>query len=146
MGADGAGQDRAADLYEDEAMRMPVVLAGCAVLIGAAAPAYADPVGAPGADASFIAALNQAGITYRDPAAAIEVARRACELMDAGSPQVDVIKSVSSSNPGFTVDGAAQFTMIAASAYCPQHLGQRVTRAPTSPPVVDMPVITPGAG
>jgi hypothetical protein len=119
-----------ADLYQDEAMRMLVVLAGCAVLGGVAAPAYADPVGTSGVDASFIAALNKAGITYQDPAAAVGVGRRACELMDEGSPQVEVIKSVSSSNPGFTVDGAAQFTMIAASAYCPQHLGQRVTQAP----------------
>ncbi|OBJ09061.1 hypothetical protein A5659_16470 [Mycobacterium sp. 1165196.3] len=128
-------------------MRMLVVLAGSAALVGAAAPAYADPVGTSGPDASFIAALNQAGITYRDPAAAVGVGKRACELMDQGSPQVDVIKSVSSSNPGFTVDGAAQFTMIAASAYCPQHLGQRVNQAPPAQPapVVDLPPLTPGA-
>jgi hypothetical protein len=128
-------------------MRTLVVLAGSAALVGAAAPAYADPVGTSGADASFIAALNQAGITYRDPAAAVGVGKRACELMDQGSPQVDVIKSVSSSNPGFTVDGAAQFTMIAASAYCPQHLGQRVNQAPPAQPapVVDLPPLAPGA-
>jgi hypothetical protein len=127
-------------------MRTLVVLAGSAALVGAAAPAYADPVGTSGADASFIAALNQAGITYRDPAAAVGVGKRACELMDQGSPQVDVIKSVSSSNPGFTVDGAAQFTMIAASAYCPQHLGQRVNQAPPAQPApVDLPPLTPGA-
>ena len=132
-------------------MRMLLALAGCAALAGAAAPAYADPVGTSGADASFIAALNQAGITYRDPAAAVEVGKRACQLMDEGSPQVDVIKSVSSSNPGFTVDGAAQFTMIAASAYCPQHLGQQVTQTPPPAPtpqplpIIDIPIITPGA-
>ncbi|WP_406816590.1 DUF732 domain-containing protein [Mycobacterium sp. M23085] len=131
-------------------MRMLVVLAGGAALIGAAAPAYADPVATSGPDASFIAALNQAGITYRDPAAAVGVGKRACQLMDEGSPQVEVIKSVSSSNPGFTVDGAAQFTMIAASAYCPQHLGQHVTATPPAPapqssPVIDLPPLTPGA-
>lgn len=131
-------------------MRMLVVLGGCAALIAAAAPAYADPVGTSGADASFIAALNKAGITYQDPAAAVGIGKRACQLMDEGSPQVEVIKSVSSSNPGFTVDGAAQFTMIAASAYCPQHLGQPVTQtppppAPQPPPLIDNPIITPGA-
>lgn len=123
-------------------MRMLVALAGFAALVGVAVPAHADPGVASGSDASFIAALNQAGITYQDPAAAVGVGKRACELMDQGSPQVDVIKSVSSSNPGFTVDGAAQFTMIAASAYCPQHLGQRVSQAA---PVVDLPPLTPGA-
>jgi Protein of unknown function (DUF732) len=129
-------------------MRMLVVLAGCVALVGAAAPAYADPIGTSGADASFIAALNKAGITYQDPAAAVGVGKRACQLMDEGSPQVEVIKSVSSSNPGFTVDGAAQFTMIAASAYCPQHLGQPVTQTPPpapQPPFIDIPIITPGA-
>lgn len=132
-------------------MRMLLVLAGCAALAGVAAPAYADPVGTSGPDASFIAALNQAGITYQDPAAAVGVGKRACQLMDEGSPQVEVIKSVSSSNPGFTVDGAAQFTMIAASAYCPQHLGQHVNQAPQPAPtqqplpVIDIPIFTPGA-
>ncbi len=132
-------------------MRMLVVLAGSAVLIGTAAPAYADPVNSSGADARFLAALNQAGITYQDPAAAVGVGKRACQLMDEGSPQVEVIKSVSSSNPGFTVDGAAQFTMIAASAYCPQHLGQQVTQTPPPAPtpqplpIIDIPIITPGA-
>lgn len=130
---------------------MLVVIAGCAVLSGMAAPAYADPAGDAAADAGFIAALNQAGITYQDPAAAVGVGKRACELMDQGNSQVDVIKSVSASNPGFTVDGAAQFTMIAASAYCPQHLGRQVTPppppapTPQPPPIIDLPIITPGA-
>lgn len=115
-------------------MRMPVMLASLAVLIGVAAPAHADPAANSARDASFIAALNQAGITYQSPATAIEIGKRACELMDQGNPRVDVIKNVSSSNPGFTVDGAAQFTMIAASAYCPQHLGEPVTQTPATSP------------
>ncbi|GFG97199.1 DUF732 domain-containing protein [Mycobacterium timonense] len=112
-------------------MRMLVVLAGLIAVIGAATPAHADPAGNSASDVSFLAALNKAGITYQSPATAVGVGKRACELMDQGHPQVDVIHNVSSSNPGFTVDGAAQFTMIAASAYCPQHLGQPVTEAPT---------------
>lgn len=113
-------------------MRILGVLAGFVVLIGVAAPAQADPAGNSGSDPSFLAALNKAGITYQSPATAVEVGKRACELMDQGNPQVDVIKNVSSSNPGFTVDGAAQFTMIAASAYCPQHLGQPVSQVPSA--------------
>jgi hypothetical protein len=73
--------------------------------------------------------------------------------MDQGNPEVGVIKSVSSSNPGFTADGAAQFTMIAASAYCPQHMGQPIAQAPPTPqqspqqqPFADFPIVTPGAG
>jgi Protein of unknown function (DUF732) len=145
------GRDNGANLYEDEAMRFLVILAGFAAVLGVVTPAQADP-GNSGPDASFLAALNKAGITYQDPTVAVAVGKKACELMDRGNPEVDVIKSVSSSNSGFTVDGAAQFTMIAASAYCPQHMGQPITQAPLTPlqaqrpPFIDFPVITPGAG
>ncbi len=120
-------------------MRMLAVLASVAAVLGMAAPAQADPGNASGTDASFLAALDKAGITYQSGATAVAVGKRACELMDQGHPEVDVIKNVSASNPGFTVDGAAQFTMIAASAYCPQHLGQPVTQAPSPPSSVSWP-------
>lgn len=110
-------------------MRIVLALAGVAAVVGVAPPAHADP----GADASFLAALDKAGITYHSGPVAVEVGKRACELMDQGHPEIDVIKEVSSSNPGFTVDGAAKFTMIAASAFCPQHLGQQVSQAPPPP-------------
>ena len=132
-------------------MRFLVVLASFAVVLGVATPAEAEP-GSSGPDASFLAALSKAGITYQDPTVAVAVGRKACELMDQGNPQAGVIKSVSSSNPGFTADGAAQFTMIAASAYCPQHMGQPITQAPPTPlplqqsPIIDFPIITPPAG
>ena len=145
-------RDIGANLYEDEAMRFLVMLAGFAAVLGVATPAQADP-GNSGRDASFLAALNQAGITYQDPTVAVAVGKKACDLMDQGNPEVGVIKSVSSSNPGFTADGAAQFTMIAASAYCPQHMGQPLSQAlvptpqpPQQNPIIDFPIITPGAG
>ena len=142
------GRDNGADLYEDEAVRLLVMLAGFAAVLGVATPAQADP-GNSGPDASFLAALTKAGITYGDPTVAVAVGKKACQLMDQGQPEVDVIKSVSSSNPGFTVDGAAQFAMIAASAYCPQHMGRPITQAPPTTqqqPLIDFPIITPGAG
>jgi hypothetical protein len=43
-------------------MRLPVVLASLAALIGLAVPAHADP----GPDAGFLDALNNAGITYHN--------------------------------------------------------------------------------
>jgi hypothetical protein len=123
------GRDIGANLNEDIAMRFLVTLASFAAVLGVATPAQADP-GTSGPDASFVAALTKSGITYQDPTVAVGVAKMACALMDQGNPQAGVIKSVSSSNPGFTPDGAAQFTMIAASAYCPQHMGRPVTQAP----------------
>ena len=79
-------------------MRFLVMLAGFAAVLGVATPAQADP-GSSGTDASFLAALNKAGITYQDPAVAVAVAKKACALMDQGNPEAGVIKSVSSSNP-----------------------------------------------
>lgn len=131
-------------------MRLLVVLVGVAASVAAASVARADP-GLSGSDESFLAALKQAGITFASPNVAIGVGKRACQLMDQGNPQYDVIKNVSNANPGFSMDGAAQFTMIAASAYCPAHLGQPVTPPPPTPlppsqwPIIDFPIITPGA-
>ncbi|WP_428338477.1 DUF732 domain-containing protein [Mycobacterium sp.] len=141
-------RDNGVDVYEDDAMRFLVVLASMAAVLGMAAPGQADP-GSSGADASFLAALTMAGITFQDPNVAVAVAKKACALMDQGNPQAGVIKGVSASNPGFNPDGAAQFTMIAASAYCPQHMGQPIARTPApqqQSPTVDFPVITPGVG
>jgi hypothetical protein len=49
------GQDKGGDLYEDEAMRLLVVLAILAAAIGLATPAQADP----DPDADFLAAPNK---------------------------------------------------------------------------------------
>ncbi|MGH3597490.1 MAG: DUF732 domain-containing protein [Mycobacterium sp.] len=105
-------------------MRLRLVLAGLAAIIGLAVPAQADPGSTdPGMDASFLAALDKAGITYHNGADAVAAAKTACQLMDQGKPELDVIKQVTELNPGFTISGAAKFTAIAASAYCPQYLG-----------------------
>lgn len=66
---------RTAALYQDEAMRIPVVLAGFVVFIGVATPAHADPAGNSAADVSFLTALNKAGITYESPATAVGVGK-----------------------------------------------------------------------
>jgi hypothetical protein len=120
---------------------MLVMLASFAAVIGVAAPAQADPGGNDsGPDASFLAALDNAGITYQSRDGAVAAGKRACALMDQGHPDSDVIKSVSSSNPGFTMDAATKFTAIAAHAYCPQHLGDPTTQPPPPSP---SPVIWP---
>lgn len=113
-------------------MRKLLVFASLAAVIGVATPAQADPGNGP--DASFLAALDKAGITYHSPAAAIAVGRRACTLMDQGNPEYNVIQNVSTSNPGFKGDGADLFTHIAISVYCPQHLGDPATPPPPPPP------------
>lgn len=117
---------------------MLLVLAAFAAVIGAAAPAQAEPAGNP--DANFLAALDQAGVPYKNGAVAVRVGKKACELMDQGHPQADVIQSVSSEN-GFTMADATHFTTSAVGAYCPQHLGEPTTQPPPPPAWWDIPWI-----
>jgi hypothetical protein len=139
------------DLQKDVGMCTRLGLASLAVLIGAATPAYADPGGdASGPDATFLASLQQQGVSYKSGAAAISVGRKACELMDQGHSKSQVIQSLSADNPGFSPESAEKFATSAVSVYCPQHNGEPNTAPPTplppaQQPIVDFPVITPGA-
>ena len=115
-------------------MRRLLVVLGIASSLGSAIPAQADP----NVDASFVDALNKAGITFNDSKSAVDAGKTACGLMDQGKPELDVIQLVTQQNPGISTTSAAQFTAIAASAYCPQHL-QRASdnRGSRSPPPRD---------
>jgi hypothetical protein len=115
-----ARQDNTGCVGDDGAMRLLRLLAGGAAMIGLAVPAHADPK----VDAAFLSALTKAGITYNSGIQAVEAGKTACELMDEGQPEIDVVNKVVELNPGFTISGAAKFTAIAASAYCPQHLNR----------------------
>jgi hypothetical protein len=99
-------------------MKRLLLLLSSAVAIVLAAPAQAYT----GDDASFLAALEQAGITHRGASQAIAAGRAVCELMDQGLTPMDTVNAVRSTNPGFTPEHAAKFAISAASAYCPQHL------------------------
>jgi len=125
-------------------MRLLVFLASSAAVIGLSAPAQADDT-----DPNFVAALNNAGITYKDGADATGTGRRECQLMDQGHPETDVIKAMVAQNPGLTTAAATRFTHIAEQDLCPQHIGGAVTAPPPPSPAwqppIDFPVITPGA-
>ena len=99
-------------------MRMLVLLASFAAVIGATTPAQADPAGnESGPDASFLAELDKAGVPYKSGAVAVAVGKKACELMDQGHPEFDVIQSMSASNPGFGMSNATKLTTIAVTTY-----------------------------
>jgi Protein of unknown function (DUF732) len=99
-------------------MRRLLLVLGIALSLGSAIPAHADP----NVDASFVDALTKAGITSDDPRSAISAGKTACELMDQGKAQIDVVALVAQQNPAISSTSAAKFTAIAASAYCPQYL------------------------
>jgi Protein of unknown function (DUF732) len=134
----GSGQDNGADAPENRLVRLLVVLAGFATIISFAAPARADPSGS---DATFIAALTNARITYHNAPDAVAIARRACELVDQGHPEADVIKSMTQANPGLTDDIATRFTHIAESVYCPQHVSAPPQQGPEVPPFFPWPAL-----
>ena len=64
----------------------------------------------------------RAGITIKSGPGAIKAGKVACGLMEQGKPELDVVQQVTRQNPGLDTTRAAQFTAIAASAYCPQYL------------------------
>ncbi|MFZ3293225.1 MAG: DUF732 domain-containing protein [Mycobacterium sp.] len=117
-------------------MRLLVVLASVAAVIGLATTAQADPSGS---DATFIAALHSSGIPYQNAPDAVAIGRRVCELMDQGHAEADVIKSMTQANPGLTDDVATRFTHIAESTYCPQY----VKAAPPPPQQPEVPPFFP---
>jgi hypothetical protein len=43
-------------------------------------------------------------------------------LVDDGTPDTDIVNNLQLRNPGFTGNGAAKFTTIAAGEYCPKYL------------------------
>ncbi|WP_076063809.1 DUF732 domain-containing protein [Mycobacterium sp. IS-1264] len=104
--------------------RLPMLLS-VATMVAMAAPAHADNTdGGNGTDQAFLAALNQAGLTYQDPDRAVAAGKKVCDLVNGGMAAVDVVKNLEQYNPGFAGDGAAKFTGIAAEAYCPAALAR----------------------
>jgi len=127
-------QDNRADVGDDGAMRLLVVITSLAAILGWAVPAQADPGATdPGLDGNFLGQLNQAGIHYSNGPAAVTAARTACDMMDSGQKEIDVIKQVMQLNPGFGLSGSTRFTAIASSVYCPDYLSK--SSAKTSTPM-----------
>jgi hypothetical protein len=96
----------------------------------------------PTLDASFVDALTKAGITVISGPGAVKAGKTACGLMQQGKPELDVIQLVSKQNPGLDTTRAAQFTAIAASAYCPQYLQRASDNGSGSPQPTPQPDAT----
>ena len=126
-------------------MRTVVVLATLAVATSLAPPAYADP----SPDEGFLGGLDKAGITYHSGPEAVAAAKQVCDWINQGQRRSDVIVAVSTSNPGFAMSSAEEFTTLAERAYCPDHPREPAAQPPALPPSfyqIQFPIITPGAG
>ncbi len=96
-------------------------------------PALADPLPPsvpdnPAADSAFLDSLNKAGMTYSSGSSAVTAGRMACDLMNQGLSENDLISKLSLLNPGLNSGGAMKFAALASSAYCPDFLNQSSTK------------------
>jgi len=107
-------------------MRLLLVLASVAAALGLAVPALADPPDPPApdpaVDANFIASLKNAGMTFRKESDAVAAGRLACDMMNSGTSEQDVVTKLSALNPGLNTGGAMKFAALASTAYCPDYL------------------------
>jgi len=96
-------------------MRFLLMLAGLAATIGLAAPAHADST-----DDQFLAALGPDDIHFDDPAKAIAAGKSVCTMAnDNNMRMVNVVLAIRNANLALSFQRAADFTRIAANAYCP---------------------------
>jgi hypothetical protein len=105
-------------------MKLLLAVASVVVMIGIAAPAYADDGdgGDISNDKAFLAELRQAGLTYQDPDNAVTAAKSVCQLVDDGKSVAEIITELRNRNPSFQGTGAAKFTALAAAHYCPEYM------------------------
>jgi hypothetical protein len=107
-------------------MRLSLALAAVATMVGLAVPALADPPDPappdPAADSNFIASLKNAGMTFRKESDAVAAGRLACDMMNSGTSEQDVVTRLSALNPGLNTGGAMKFAALASTAYCPDYL------------------------
>ena len=59
-------------------------------------------------------------MTYTNGSSAVAAGRMACDLMNAGTAEQDVVSKLSMLNPGLNSGGAMKFAALASSAYCPR--------------------------
>ncbi|WP_343708334.1 DUF732 domain-containing protein [Mycobacterium sp.] len=120
-------------------MRLLLGIVGIAVAVGVAIPALADPADGPlppdpAADANFIASLNKAGMTFRNGSDAVAAGRLACDMMNSGTSEQDVVNKLSMLNPGLSTAGAMKFAALASSNYCPEYLTKSSAKTGNSSP------------
>ena len=101
-------------------MLLPVL--GFATAIGLAAPAHGDPADDRGDDTGFLSALRQIGISYQSPSQAVGAGKAVCGCLNNGESGLELVHDVETHNPGFNMESASDFAMIAAKFYCPQQL------------------------
>lgn len=102
-------------------MKLLPALAGFVVVIGLAAPVYADDGPAPD-NAGFLSALRTAGIQFTSPDQAVASGQAVCGLASRGEPGLQVVRELQDNNPEMDMNIATQFAALSAHYFCPQQL------------------------
>jgi len=106
-------------------MRLILATVGFCAAIGLAAPAHGDPPPPQaGDDAGFLTALRQVGISYASQDAAVASGKAVCTCLNHGESGLGLVHDIKTHNPGFDMENASNFAMIAAKFYCPQQLSK----------------------
>ena len=66
-------------------------------------------------------------MTYSNESRAIAAGKMACDMMNSGTSEKDVVDKLSMLNPGLNSGGAMKFAALASSAYCPDYLNKSST-------------------
>ncbi|OBB32295.1 hypothetical protein A5792_00845 [Mycolicibacterium peregrinum] len=92
------------------------------VALAVAAPAQADPAPVPNptTDSSFLNALNDAGVGYGDPGAAVQMGQEVCPMLVEPGKDFASVASQMRGDGGMSPQMASFFTGIAIQMYCPQ--------------------------
>ena len=97
---------------------MPARIGAVVVGLITAAALWAAPARADTIDDAFLAALDNAGLSYNDPANTVALGQAVCPmLVEPGKSLASVASRIG--NNGISPDMAAFFTGIAISMYCP---------------------------
>lgn len=105
-------------------MKLPLAIFAVSAMIGLAAPATADTPPVAGDDAGSLGALQQTGISYASPDAAVGAGKAVCHCLNHGESGLELIHDVKMHNPGFDMESASNFAPIAAQYYCPHQLSK----------------------
>ena len=92
-----------------------------AAALGMASLGMAGAVNAASVDKQFLAALEQAGISYDNPQQVIKVGKNVCAALDEGTTADEILSELTKQNDLTTKQGKT-FIVDAVQAYCPEYL------------------------
>ncbi|APT11944.1 DUF732 domain-containing protein [Mycobacterium avium] len=110
-------------------MKLFLIVAGFAAVIGLAVPARADST-----DDAFVASLDKAGIKYGDADKAAGAGKWVCTTLQGGKQMSDVVSTLQSKNSNLSDDHANTFAAIAVNAYCPDQASSITPASTTDTP------------